>query len=72
MSSVTKSRLSEGFDRTFVLERCSSAFERKIRFGVQNTSESHNFPIYRVPQQVFDFLKEFVKWQGDLQSLAKM
>ena len=33
MSSVTKSRLSEGFDRTFVLERCSSVFERKIRFG---------------------------------------
>ena len=72
MSSVTKSRLSEGFDRTFVFERCSSVFERKIRFGVQNTSESHNFPIYRVPQQVLDFLKEFVKWQADLQSLAKM
>ena len=72
MSSVTKSRLSEGFDRTFVLERCSSVFERKIRFGAQNTSESHNFPIYRVPQQVLDFLKEFVKLKGDLHSLTKM
>ena len=72
MSSVTKSRLSEGFDRTFVLERCSSVFERKIRFGAQNTSESHNFPIYRVPQQVLDFLKEFVKLKGYLQSLTKM
>ena len=72
MSSVTKSRLSEGFDRTFVLERCSSVFERKIRFGPQNASESHNFPIYRVPQQVLDFLKEFVKLKGYLQSLTKM
>ena len=72
MSSVTKSRLSEGFDRTFVLERCSSVFERKIRFWAQNTSESHNFPINRVPQQVLDFLKEFIKLKGDLQSLTKM